>query len=174
MKISVVTSLCILLSTTTSSVSAWGFGSSSSSKQAEEAEVEVNSIEPTSVNSRSLKTIIHEERRFVLFNSRRLSGECLPICSEPEPTNKPTFPPVAEAQTLSPTSPERTRRPTDPPTLEPTKDPSASPTKATATPTYVFQLFFPLSFLTIHMIHFIVVFLFLAIHIVHFIVVILN
>lgn len=135
MKISVVASLCILLSTTTSSVSAWGFGSSSSSKQAEEAEVEVNNTEPTSVNSRSLKTIIHEERRFVLFNSRRLSGECLPICSEPEPTNKPTFPPVAEAQTLIPTSPERTARPTDPPTLEPTKDPSASPTKATATPT---------------------------------------
>jgi len=104
---------------------AWGWGSSSSSTK-EVAEVEINNNDdpaaaaaaavvassPTVVNSRTLESIIHNEQRFVLYNSRRLTGECLPICAEDTistPTDSPTmttFDPFSEGQegTLPPTT----------------------------------------------------------------------
>lgn len=86
--------------------------------------------------SRYLHDMIHEERRYVLFNSRRLSGECLDIC-EPkttEPpggeTNPPTNPPS------NPPTDNPTASPTQSPTVAPTKSPTESPTDApTKSPT---------------------------------------
>jgi len=129
MKISVAHTLCVLLSA--SSTDAWGWGSSSNDSAAAE-EVVV----PTSINSQSLQDIIHEERRFVLYNSRRLSGECLPICQEtsnptasstPGPTKFPTSSPTLKPSNSPTASPSKT--PTLSPTIKPSSNPTVSPTK---------------------------------------------
>lgn len=41
---------------------------------------------PTAINSKSIRKIIHSEKRFTLYNSRRLTGECLPICHDLTPS----------------------------------------------------------------------------------------
>lgn len=41
----------------------------------DEKEEEVASL-PTKINNNTIHDLIHTERRHVLFNSRRLSGEC--------------------------------------------------------------------------------------------------
>jgi len=101
-------------------------------------------------NNRTLHDMIHEERRYVLFNSRRLSGECLDICvpdatsppTEAEDpvgmeTQSPTDSPITGSPTASPTN-KPTASPTNKPTTSPTNKPTASPTnKLTASPTNV-------------------------------------
>jgi len=180
MKISIVRSLLVFAIVSVSRApagvvsAAWGWGGSSSSATTTTTteEVEINKVVegegegegdagvsvsvmpafPTVVNSRSLATIISDERRFVLFNSRRLNGECLPICAEPEastpdptnnpterqttttkdptddsssPTKYPTFSPIKDLLTKNPT-----KNPTESPTEDPTKSPSKNPTKS--------------------------------------------
>mmetsp|Transcript_12096 Transcript_12096/g.13669 ORF Transcript_12096/g.13669 Transcript_12096/m.13669 type:complete len:208 (+) Transcript_12096:63-686(+) len=154
---------------------AWGWGSSSNTAATKEevnevqsnnnnedpaaaaaADVVVASSLPTVVNSRTLESIISNEKRFVLYNSRRLTGECLPICAEDTPkgpqlkttitpTNSPTltttFPPTT---TFSPVSWSKgqeetlpinfdgkvvTFGPTGFPTTVATKNPPADPTE---------------------------------------------
>jgi len=145
MKISNVRSLCAILSVIMGEpvevfAVSWGWGSSSTTE-----EVEINQIVgseaglmpafPTKVNSRSLETIIADERRFVLFNSRQLNGECLPICAEPAPTPRPTNNPTegqvtTKNPTVSPTTKSPTKNPTaNPTTTSPTNNPTKSPTK---------------------------------------------
>ncbi|KAG7363797.1 outer membrane adhesin like protein [Nitzschia inconspicua] len=102
-----------------------------------------------------LKERIQPEHRFVVFNSRQLTGECLPICvpeaetipadtaaptqnpteaPTPGPTIKPTAAPT-EAPTPGPTN-KPTVSPTQSPTNQPTAAPTLSPTiKPTAAPT---------------------------------------
>jgi len=110
-------------------------------------EVKVNDddaavVLPTVVNSRTLQSIIDNEKRFVLYNSRRLTGECLPICAEDnDPTLQPsskrtesptlsTFPPFSEGQvgTLPPSSMGTTEVPTGFPTALETNFPTGFPT----------------------------------------------
>merc|ERR1711935_351126 len=50
----------------------------------------------TKINSMAIRDIVHQEHRFVLFNSRRLSGECLSVCKETQ---------TASSTTASPTGP---------------------------------------------------------------------
>lgn len=50
--------------------------------------------------SRTIEEITMDQKRYILYNSRRLSGECLDICV----TNAPTGSPIAEAQTVEPTA----------------------------------------------------------------------
>merc|ERR1711865_844246 len=57
---------------------AWGWGATSEEEAA-----------PTIVNNNTIESIIHSQKRFVLYNSRRLSGECLPICMDT--TRPPTL-----------------------------------------------------------------------------------
>jgi len=146
MKISLI-ACCILSTVAHSNVgvvsAAWGWGSSSSVSESTKTE-EVDIAEfaasvptPTKVNTRSLKKIIADERRFVLFNSRRLSGECLPICAESAPIKSPAPPTDApiDSTTANPTK-DPTANPTKDPTAFPTEDPTANPTKdPTANPT---------------------------------------
>jgi len=90
---------------------------------------------------------IRDEGRLVLFNSRRLSGECSTVCANivPEtmsPTASPTKSPTAsptksptKSPTASPTA-SPTKSPTKSPTASPTASPTKSPTKSpTASPT---------------------------------------
>jgi len=102
-------------------------------------------------DNRTLHDVIHEERRYVLFNSRRLSGECLDICVDENEKSAP----LVDAKTAPPTEPQdpvgmETQEPTDSPTgsptvkitgsptLSPSKNPTPSPTKnPTASPTSV-------------------------------------
>lgn len=52
-------------------------------------------IYPT--NKRTIRSIIREQHRYVLFNSRRLQGDCLPICKETKsPKVDSTETPVGE------------------------------------------------------------------------------
>lgn len=129
----------------------WGWGSGISDDQNETATATVvvsgMAAVPTPVSSRTVKQIINEDRRFVVFNSRRLTGECLPICNDktPSPTGSPTY--IEFAETMEPTdSPtgaptnKPTENPTGQPTAKPTNDPTATPTnnptaKPTDTPT---------------------------------------
>jgi hypothetical protein len=119
MKISSTSSsfVLILLAPITG-ISAYGWGWDSSKEIADEIELSAN-INKTTVSYRTLKTIIQEERRYVLFNSRRLSGECLSICDVP----------IEEAETIYPTK-SPTERPSVTPTKSPTKYPTKSPTKS--------------------------------------------
>merc|ERR1711865_156293 len=122
---------------------AWGWGATSEEEAA-----------PTIVNNNTIESIIHSQKRFVLYNSRRLSGECLPICMDTTrpPTLQATLPPVVDAQTLPPVVDARTLPPTDqattmspttvapttntPTTASPTKNPTNAPTKnPTSAPT---------------------------------------
>lgn len=48
---------------------AWGWGATSEEEAA-----------PTIVNNNTIESIIHSQKRFVLYNSRRLSGECRKCC----------------------------------------------------------------------------------------------
>ncbi|KAG7363798.1 laminin G domain containing protein [Nitzschia inconspicua] len=90
---------------------------------------------------------VQKQRRQVVFNSRWLSGECLPICESTGnapptqtqsptsvPTNSPTSTPTTvptnkptHSPTLSPT-PGPTNKPTNNPTSAPTSKPTNSPT----------------------------------------------
>merc|ERR1711865_563307 len=106
---------------------AWGWGATSEEEAA-----------PTIVNNNTIESIIHSQKRFVLYNSRRLSGECLPICMDTTrpPTLQATLPPVVDAQTLPPTDQATTMSPTTvapttntPTTAAPTKNPTSAPTK---------------------------------------------
>jgi len=105
----------------------------------EEAEVAESATKKK--QSRYLHDMIHDERRYVLFNSRRLSGECLDVCVEE--TKVPLFnePPLVDSETKSPTpqpsatptkSPTKSpsNNPTDAPSVSPTKSPTRSPTKS--------------------------------------------
>jgi len=94
----------------------------------------------TLVSNRTVKNMIKEDRRFVLFNSRRLTGECLPICYEPTPApiaESITEPPVmirTMSPTQKPTTASPTNKPTDAPTTaSPTNKPTDAPTTATPT-----------------------------------------
>jgi hypothetical protein len=82
---------------------AWGWGATSEEGAA------LLVVPPTIVNNNTIESIIHSEKRYVLlYNSRRLSGECLPICMDTTrpPTLQATLPPVTDgAQTLAPTDP---------------------------------------------------------------------
>ncbi|KAG7340224.1 laminin G domain containing protein [Nitzschia inconspicua] len=86
-------------------------------------------ILPATASSRSFgmdskgdKETIHEkilnQKRFVVYSSRRLTGECLPICVDETGNSPPFF-----APTDTPTV-----QPTEPPTLEPTGGPTVTPT----------------------------------------------
>jgi hypothetical protein len=97
--------------------------------------------------SDTIENIILKEKRFVLFNSRRLTGECLPICVDdiptespvPRPTDKPDRPtdmPFEQAQTAPPV---RTDAPIDPTSapVDPTSapvDPTSAPVDPTSAP----------------------------------------
>ena len=142
MKISSTISLFVLiLLAPITGISAYGWNSSKA--MADEIELSA-SINKATVSTRTLKKIIREERRFVLFNSRRLNGECLSVCEAEveagtqnpinEPTDKPSISP-----TKSPTdrpSKNPTKSPTDTPTVTPTKSPTDKPSVSpTVTPT---------------------------------------
>jgi hypothetical protein len=142
MKISSTISLFVLiLLAPITGISAYGWNSSKA--MADEIELSAN-INKATVSTRTLKKIIREERRFVLFNSRRLNGECLSICEAEveagtqnpinEPTDKPSINP-----TKSPTdrpSKNPTKSPTDIPSVTPTKSPTDKPSVSpTFTPT---------------------------------------
>ena len=53
---------------------AWGWGATS------EEEAALLVVPPTIVNNNTIESIIHSEKRYVLYNSRRLSGECRKCC----------------------------------------------------------------------------------------------
>ncbi|KAG7363802.1 laminin G domain containing protein [Nitzschia inconspicua] len=85
---------------------------------------------------------VREDQRFVVFNSRSLSGECLPICV-PEtggsqdpitqlPTGGPTVIPTAPPTNKPTAAPTNT--PTPSPTVKPTASPTNKPTAATTNP----------------------------------------
>lgn len=82
----------------------------------------------TAATNRTIRSITRDERRFVLYDSRRLAGECLPICDEPVPTMKPS---------TSPT--KKTFQPTKSPTTTPVKAPTSPPTfpERTDAPTFI-------------------------------------
>jgi hypothetical protein len=149
MKLSSTSSLFVLiLLAPITGISAYGWERGSYKAMGDEIELSAN-INKTTVSSRTLKKIIHEERRFILFNSRRLSGECLSSCEtgtqnpKDMPTDKPSISPTksrtdrpSKNPTKSPTdkpldSPTKspTDKPSDSPTKSPTKSPTASPTK---------------------------------------------
>jgi len=104
------------------------------------------------VLGRTINDIIMDEERFVLFNSRRLTGECLSICvtdtQEPSPpfsreSVSPTTSPSVTVSTIPMTdspgdlleSPNLI--PTGNPTNYPTNDPTAVPTRdSMAFPTF--------------------------------------
>lgn len=82
---------------------------------------------------------ILNEKRFLVFNSKVLTGECLSVCKTPlpttvptgSPTNVPNKNPTIDASTMDPT-----QVPTAYPTLKPTNQPTKSPTNnPTANPT---------------------------------------
>ena len=148
MKVSSTISLFILfLVAPIAGISAYGWNSSKA--MTDEIELSAN-INKTTVSTRTLKKIIREERRFVLFNSRRLNGECLSICEAEveagtqnpinEPTDKPSISPTksptdrpSKNPTKSPTDTPTvtpTKSPTDKPSVSPSKSPTASPTKS--------------------------------------------
>lgn len=96
--------------------------------------------------TRDLSELIHEQNRFVLFNSRRLAGECLPVC-EPDrvtingnaqlspslaPTRFPEQRPVTGLQTLGSNGGDSTSTTT----FEgaPSQRPSGLPSAATSFP----------------------------------------
>lgn len=94
---------------------------------------------------RTLDKIVSQERRFVLFNSRHLSGECIPICETMRPSMATTLSPSGDP-TWSPTNfPDemlglpggsRTNPPSKRPTISPVEEPTELPTKQpTSSPT---------------------------------------
>jgi len=90
------------------------------------------------VNNRSLEKIIRGERRFVLYNSRRLQGECLPICYEDSPTAKNTFMPSNSPTKITIITEKPSSRPTrstDTPTEKPVVNPTGVPTVGIVPPT---------------------------------------
>eukprot|EP00531_Pseudo-nitzschia_arenysensis_P015074 CAMPEP_0116134846 /NCGR_PEP_ID=MMETSP0329-20121206/10868_1 /TAXON_ID=697910 /ORGANISM="Pseudo-nitzschia arenysensis, Strain B593" /LENGTH=660 /DNA_ID=CAMNT_0003629593 /DNA_START=81 /DNA_END=2060 /DNA_ORIENTATION=- len=60
------------------------------------------------ITNKTIHSMINDERRFVLYNSRKLTGECLEVCVTPraaetmEPTTSPSLSPT-KSQTKSPT-----------------------------------------------------------------------
>lgn len=89
-------------------------------------------------SSNTIQKIIFDEKRFVVFNSRSLSGECLSICKTSAPTGSPTGTdptkppatnPTTDGSTGLPTSRPTTKEPTAYPTVKPTKSPTNAPTK---------------------------------------------
>jgi choice-of-anchor A domain-containing protein len=87
----------------------------------------------TIVSTKTLSEKFHEERRFVLFNSRQLSGKCLDVC-KPDPRSDD----AVGGQTKEPTPSPTTKEPTDVPTKEPTNGPTNGPTNVpTKEPTNV-------------------------------------
>jgi len=87
-------------------------------------------------SSDTIRNIIHKERRFLLYNSRLLTGECLPICNAPAPTEKPTGFPTENPTKVLTADPTRTPtgNPTGSPTLNPTREPTADPTQNPTNP----------------------------------------
>jgi len=126
-----INSLCFatLLATTASSgvLAGWPKWGSSGNNNDEKHVV------ATVINNDTIENIIHKEKRYVLYNSRRLTGECLPICYDPTPgpTNAPvaTFPPISETITEPPVE-ISTVAPIPDPTAAPIPDPTGTPTKA--------------------------------------------
>ncbi|KAG7369376.1 polymorphic outer membrane domain containing protein [Nitzschia inconspicua] len=89
----------------------------------------------TFCNAETIKQIINDEKRFVVFNSRQLTGECLPICVPEKDTEFPTGTPTI-MQTNDPTA-APTLNPTEDPTAKPTQTPTPGPTLSpTAIPTF--------------------------------------
>ncbi|KAG7339593.1 peptidoglycan-binding domain protein [Nitzschia inconspicua] len=86
---------------------------------------------------------ILDEKRFIVFNSRRLTGECLPICVPEDGSTMDPTDSLTEKPTGAPTNPptaDPTNKPTAAPTAGPTNKPTAAPTagptnKPTAAPT---------------------------------------
>lgn len=85
----------------TTGVSAWGWGSVARKLSNGVIEEEVIA---TVVNSNTIESIIHQEKRFVLFNSRRLTGECLPICTDQPPSPMEPRPPTPAETAFPPIS----------------------------------------------------------------------
>ncbi|KAG7369379.1 outer membrane adhesin like protein [Nitzschia inconspicua] len=100
----------------------------------------------TFCNAETIRQIIIKQKRFVVFNSRQLTGECLPICV-PEtntefptatltitltdkPTTAPTLSPTKNSTSTPPleATPNPTLSPTPNPTFTPTPNPTSSPT----------------------------------------------
>jgi len=114
------------------------FGSMWGSNDKEDASTVDNSS--PKAGKRFIHDIIHDERRYLLFNSRQLSGDCISVCEpeegrtdEPEPTRSPVS--RTDDPTSSPTS-SPTKSPTDDPTSSPTSSPTKSPTEdPTSSPT---------------------------------------
>jgi len=114
------------------------FGSMWGSNDKEDASTVDNSS--PKAGKRFIHDIIHDERRYLLYNSRSLSGECISVCEpeegrtdEPEPTRSPVS--RTDDPTSSPTS-SPTKSPTDDPTSSPTSSPTKSPTEdPTSSPT---------------------------------------
>ncbi|KAG7367668.1 outer membrane adhesin like protein [Nitzschia inconspicua] len=84
------------------------------------------------LDSTGEKETIHEkinnQKRFVVYSSRRLTGECLPICVD-ETGNSPPFSVPTDTPTGTPTV-TPTDQPTEGPTTAPTETPTVQPTTA--------------------------------------------
>jgi len=80
--------------------------------------------------SRTIREVIKNQERFVLYNSRHLTAECIPVCIDLDDIAPRTNPPVPDTRspTLPPTG-HPTKEPTKNPTREPTKNPTREPTK---------------------------------------------
>jgi hypothetical protein len=126
----------------------WGCRSNEENATINKNEVEIDAsasaasaTDATRINSDSIEEITLSEKRFVLYNSRRLTGECLPICTAEAPTVEPTNAPTtktptrapAEAPTVEPTNAPTTKTPTRAPTAAPTVEPTNAPTTKTPT-----------------------------------------
>jgi len=79
--------------------------------------------EPLPMNENPIRNIIDKQRRYVLYNSRRLTGECIAACPAPE-----TRPPLLGS------TPDPTGSPTSSPTITPTRSPTSTPTKGPTNP----------------------------------------
>lgn len=81
--------------------------------------------------SRTIREVIKSQERFVLYNSRHLTAECIPVCIDLDdiaPRTPPPVPPTGKPS-LNPT-PYPTKNPTKEPTKNPTKEPTNEPTKS--------------------------------------------
>jgi hypothetical protein len=76
--------------------------------------------------SRTIHNIILDERRFVVYNSRRLTGECLSVCEDKPPTGSPTMMEEFVEQASQAETIPRFDNPTERPSKNPT---TASPTE---------------------------------------------
>jgi len=95
----------------------WGSSKNNGNKSKNTA-----NVAPTVVNSAAIEDIILKEKRYILYNSRRLTGECLPICYDP------TSAPIAESITEPPFAIETLPPAGVVPEPVPVSSPTGSPT----------------------------------------------